>query len=216
METRTSRINTLRGLLREFGLDIPAGAHHLVPSVMAYVEDADVEIPGVLREMFHQVCEEIRELELHKESVEEELKALAKQTPAVERLQSIPGIGLLTATAMVGFVGDIHRFRSSRHFASYLGLTPREYSSGERRRLGKINKRGDTYLRMLLIHGGQSLLWSAHRRNAKPSPLQQWGLRLHETRGHNKATVALANKLARTVWAVWKRDSMYQADPKAA
>ncbi len=216
METRTSRINTLRGLLREFGCVIPTGAHHLVPGVMGLIEDADVEIPSVVREMFHQVCEEIRELEAHMRSVEEQLKALAQQTPDVARLQTIPGIGLLTATALVGFVGDIHRFGSCRRFASYLGLTPRERSSGERRRLGRISKRGDSYLRMLLIHGGRSLLWSAHRRNAKPSPLQQWGLRIHKTRGHNKATVALANKLARTVWAVWKRGSQYQADRKAA
>ena len=216
METRTSRINMLRGLLREFGFVIPVGAHRLVPSVMGLVEDADVDIPSVLREMFYQVCEEIRELEARKRSLEEELLALAQQTPDVERLQSIPGIGLLTAMALVGFVGDIQRFPSGRHFASYLGLTPREHSSGERRRLGRINKCGDSYLRTLLIHGGRSLLWSAHRRNAKPSPLQLWELKIHETRGHNKAIVALANKLARTVWAVWKRGSQYQAGPKAA
>ena len=216
METRTSRINTLRGLLREFGFVIPVGAHHLAPGVMGLIEDADVEIPSVLREMFCQVCEEIRELEAHMRSVEAELAALARQTPDVELLESIPGIGLLTATALVGFVGDIQRFPSCRHFASYLGLTPREHSSGERRRLGRINKCGDSYLRTLLIHGGRSLLWSAHRRNAKPSPLQLWGLKIHETRGHNKAIVALANKLARTVWAVWKRGAQYQAGHKAA
>ena len=150
-------------------------------------------------------------------SVEEQLKALAQQTPDVARLQTIPGIGLLTATALVGFVGDIHRFGSCRRFASYLGLTPRERSSGERRRLGRINKRGDSYLRMLLIHGGRSLLWERAPAECETvTELQQWGLRIHKTRGHNKATVALANKLARTVWAVWKRGSQYQADRKAA
>ena len=108
-------------------------------------------------------------------------------------------------TAMVGFVGNVERFRSSRHFASYLGLTPREHSSGNRRRLGRISKWGDCYLRMLLIHGARSVLWSAHRPTITPSSLQQWGLRLQQERGYNKATVALANKLARRVWAVWKR-----------
>lgn len=216
METRISRINTLRGLLREFGFVIPAGAHRLVPGVMTLIEDADVEIPNVLREMFHQVCLEIRELETHIGSVEQELKTLARQTPDVERLQAIPGIGLLTATAMVGFVGNVQRFRSCRHFASYLGLTPREHSSGDRRSLGRISKRGDSYLRMLLIHGGRSLLWSAHRHSSQRTPLQLWGLRIHETRGHNKATVALANKLARRVWAVWKRDTEYQLNYRAA
>ncbi len=216
VETRTKRINMVRGLLREFGFVIPIGAHHLVPGVMGLIEDADTDIPPVVREMFHQVCGEIRELESHIRSVERELEALARQMPEVKRLRSIPGVGLLTATAMVGFVGDIRRFRSCRHFASYLGLTPREYSSGNQRRLGRISKRGDVYLRMLLIHGGRSLLWSAHRKSVTPTPLQQWGLHLHKLRGHNKATVALANKLARRVWAVWKRDCDYQAQYQAA
>ena len=211
MRTRTARINTVRGLLREFGYVIPTGADHLVPGVMELIEDADVVIPSVVREMFHQVCGEIRALESRMRSVEQELKTLARQMPEVARLTSIPGIGLLTATAMVGFVGNIKRFRTSRHFASYLGLTPREHSSGNRRRMGRISKQGDRYLRMLLVHGGRSLLWSAHREGATPTPLQQWGLQKHEFRGHNKAIVALANKLARRVWAVWNRDCDHQA-----
>ncbi len=154
MGTRITRINMVRGLLREFGYVIPVGARHLVPGVMGLIEDAEIEIPSVVREMLDQVCGEIRELESHLRSVERELEALAQQTPVVERLRSIPGIGLLTATAMVGFVGDIQRFRSSRQFASYLGLTPRERSSGNQRRLGRISQRGDRYLRTLLIHGG--------------------------------------------------------------
>ncbi len=216
MATRTARINTVRGLLREFGFIIPVGAQHLVPGVMGLIEDADLEIPDALRAVFSEMCTEIRELEGRIRSVEKQLEALAKQTPAVARLRSIPGIGLLTATAMVGFVGNVERFPSSRHFASYLGLTPREHSSGNRRRLGRISKRGDCYLRMLLIHGARSVLWSAHRPTITPSSLQQWGLRLQQQRGYNKATVALANKLARRVWAVWKRGSDYQADYRAA
>ena len=143
MRTRVARINMVRGLLREFGFVIPVGVRNVVPAVMGLIEDAEVEIPSVVREMLDQVCGEIRELEAHLRGVERELEALAQQTPAVERLRSIPGIGLLTATAMVGFVGDIQRFRSSRQFASYLGLTPREHSSGNQRRLGRISKRGD-------------------------------------------------------------------------
>jgi transposase len=216
MATRIGRINTLRGLLREFGFIIPVGARHVIPGATELIEDAEVDMPPVLREVFHEMCTEIRELEGRLQSVEKRLEALASQTPAVARLRSIPGIGLLTATAMVGFVGDVERFRSSRHFASYLGLTPREHSSGNVRRLGRISKRGDVYLRTMLIHGARSLLWSAHRKSITPSPLQRWGLRIHEQRGYNKATVALANKLARRVWAIWKRDSDYQADYRAA
>jgi transposase len=216
MATRTGRINTLRGLLREFGFVIPVGAQHAVPEATRLIEDADVDLPDTLRDVFHQMCMEIRKLEERIRSVERQLKALAVQTPAVERLRSIPGIGLLTSTAMVGFVGDVRRFSSSRHFASYLGLTPREHSSGNVRRLGRISKRGDCYLRMLLIHGARSVLWSAQRKSITPSPLHQWGLRIHETRGYNKATVALANKLARRIWAVWKRDTDYEAHYQAA
>ncbi len=216
MATRIGRINTLRGLLREFGFIIPVGARHVIPGATELIEDAEVDMPPVLREVFHEMCTEIRELEGRLQSVEKRLEALASQTPAVARLRSIPGIGLLTATAMVGFVGDVERFRSSRHFASYLGLTPREHSSGNVRRLGRISKRGDVYLRTMLIHGARSLLWSAHRKSITPSPLQRWGLRIHEQRGDNKAPVALANKLARRVWAIWKRDSDYQADYRAA
>jgi len=216
MATRIARINTLRGLLREFGFIIPVGARHVIPAATELIEDAAVDLPVALREVFYEMCAEIRELEARIQSVEKRLEALASQTPAVARLRSIPGIGLLTSTALVGFVGDVERFRSSRHFASYLGLTPREHSSGNVRRLGRISKRGDVYLRTLLIHGARSVLWSAHRNSITPSPLQRWGLHIHEQRGYNKATVALANKLARRVWAVWKRDSDYQADYRAA
>jgi transposase len=216
MATRIGRINTLRGLLREFGFIVPMGARHVIPAVSELIEDGEAELPDVLRDMLYEMCAEIRELEARLQSLERQLEALATQTPAVARLRSIPGVGLLTATAMVGFVGDVTRFPSSRHFASYLGLTPREYSSGNTRRLGRISKRGDPYLRTLLIHGARAHLWSAHRKSMTPSPLQQWALHVHQQRGYNKATVALANKLARRVWAVWKRDSDYQDHDKAA
>ena len=110
MRTRVARINMVRGLLREFGFVIPVGARNLMPGVMGLIEDAEVEIPSVFREMLDQVCGEIRELEAHLRSVERELEALAQQIPAVERLRSIPGIGLLTATAMVGLSATSNDF----------------------------------------------------------------------------------------------------------
>jgi transposase len=127
---------------------------------------------------------------------------------------TIPGIGLLIATALVAFVGDIRRFPSGRHFASYLGLTPRESSSGLRRRLGAISKRGDVYLRTLLIHGARSVLLAAKRRS--PDRLRAWALARQSARGHNKAATALANKLARIVWAVWKHDRPFHSAPNLA
>jgi transposase len=130
-------------------------------------------------------------------------------------LLTIPGIGVLTATALVAFVGDVQRFRSCRHFASYLGLTPRERSSGNTRRLGRISKQGDVYLRTLLTHGARAVLWAAAK-HSQPDRLRSWALDLQARRGHNKATIALANKLARIVWAVWRRGNEFQSLPKAA
>jgi len=129
---------------------------------------------------------------------------------------TIPGVGLLTATALVAAVGDVQRFPSARHFASYLGLTPREHSTGQRRRLGAISKRGDTYLRMLLIHGARSVLYHAKTRTAPATDrLRTWALQLERLRGHNKAAVALANKLARIAWAVWRTGNDFTAAPAA-
>ena len=202
LATRTARLNTVRGLLRELGVTIPIGARQVVPRITALLAAEDSAIPAGLRPGLAAVVTEIRELEGRIRSVEQQLKALAIATPLVARLRTIPGIGLLTATALVGFVSHAHRFPSGRHFASYLGLTPREHSSGLRRRLGAISKRGDPYLRMLLIHGARAVLCHAKKRPPR-GRLQQWALRLERLRGHNKAAVALANKLARIAWAVW-------------
>jgi transposase len=205
LAARTARINTLRGLLREFGIVIPIGARQVLPRVEALLEDADSGIPHALRSAVAEVCTEIRQLELRIDDLERQLQALSKETAVVERLRTIPGIGLLTATALVAFVGDVQRFPSGRHFASYLGLTPREHSSGTSRHLGAISKRGDRYLRTLLTHGARAVLWHS-KRLEHPGRLRAWALRLETLRGHNKAAIALANKLARIVWAVWKSD----------
>jgi transposase len=205
---RTAQINTLRGLLRELGPVIPLGQEKVVPGVRALIEDADSGIPDALRPVLAAACQEIETLSDNIKMTERQLEALAEQTPAVERMRSIPGIGLMIATALVAFVGDAQRFPSGRHFASYLGLTPREFSSGLRRRLGRISKRGDAYIRMLLVHGARSVL--CHAKKAKQHDrLRAWALALEKRTKHNKAAVALANKLARIAWAIWKRDRDY-------
>lgn len=130
-------------------------------------------------------------------------------------LRTIPAVGLLTATALVAFVGVVQRFPTSRHFASYLGLIPRESSSGLHRRLGAISKRGDSYLRMLLIHGARSILWHAQCAAAF-GRLQAWALGIQSRRGHNKAAVALANKLARIAWGVWKKGHDFDSSKLAS
>ena len=214
METRTARLNTLRGLLRELGIVIPVGARQVLPHLWAEIGDADSAIPTALRASLAAAAEEIGELETRIGGVEKQLAALAAQIPAVGRLMTVPGIGLLTATALFAFVGNLGRFTSGRHLASYLGLTPREHSSGNKRRLGRISKRGDRYLRTLLIHGARSVLVRA-KTVAAPDRLRTWALGLQARVGHNKATVALANKLARLAWAVWRGESGYVSAPAA-
>jgi transposase len=217
--TRTARINTLHGLLAEHGVTFAAGVRQVGPRAGQVLADPDTPIPASLRRALVMLLEEIRELTQRAEAVERELRAVAEHDAVIDRLQSIPGVGLLTATALVGSVGQIHGFRRARRFASWLGLTPREYSTGEHRSLGHITKAGDGYLRRLLVHGARAVLAAARRSAAQQRvlpPLQQWAVRLAERRGPNRAAVALANKLARIVWAVWTHDQAFTGRPIAA
>jgi len=208
--TRTARLNAVRGLLREFGVVIPVGASHVVPALWALLEEPASAVPGLLRPALAEVAREVREIEQRLQAVERQLETVAAETLLVRQLQTIPGIGLLTATALIASVGDVQRFPSARHFASYLGLTPRERSTGQHRHLGAISKRGDPYLRMLLIHGARAVLSQARRKPAPASDrLRTWALHVAQLRGPNKAAVALANKLARIAWAVWRHGASF-------
>ena len=209
MSARTARINFLRGCLREFGVGIPVGAKRAIQAVRDSLCSGDSVVPALLHESLLELLAEIDALAQRCQQIDRELVRLNEHDPIVERLLKIPGVGPLTATALRASVVDIQRFPSGRHFASWLGLTSREHSSGERRRLGRISKQGDPYLRTLLIHGARSALLaarSAQRRGSRLDRLRTWALELQERRGHNKATVALANKLARIVWASWRHE----------
>src|SRR6266571_4055508 len=148
MSTRTRRINTLRGFCREFGLVVPEGAATGLACMARSVADEHSGLPQRLRPAMRLVLEEIRLMEARIGQLEQQLAALAKQSPACQVLLSVPGIGLLTSTAMVAAVADPRSFDSGRRYSSFLGLTPREYSSGNTRYLGRISKRGDRYIRM--------------------------------------------------------------------
>ena len=201
LQTRTARINALRGHLREFGVTIPLGAAQVLPRARAAL--AEEHLPSYLRHALTEVLEEIATLQAKAAALQDQLDRLARQLPEASLLMSVPGVGVLTATALLAFVGDIHRFRSGRDFAAYLGLTPREHSSALSRRLGGITKHGNSYLRMLLIHGARSALRAGHVA-ACPDDLRTWALALQHRKGHNIAAVALANKLARVCWRVWR------------
>jgi transposase len=209
MATRTRRLNFLRGCLREFGISIPAGAQRAIQVVRDALAAQHPAVPPLLHSSLLEVLDEISSLEQRGKHIDGELARLSEHDPIVERLLKIPGVGPLTATALRASVVGVQRFPSGRHFASWLGLTSREHSSGERRRLGRISKQGDPYLRTLLIHGARAVLLaarSAQRRGRSLDRLRTWALELQERRGHNKAAVALANKLARIVWATWRHE----------
>lgn len=205
MTTRVARINLARGLLRELGISIPVGASHVLTHVRRWTRDPEAQIPPPVRIALTECVDEIRALDDRIHQLELQLRAISSQIPRVQHLRSIPGIGLLTSTALVAFAGDLRRFRSGRRFASFIGITPREHSSGSTRHLGHITKRGDSYLRTLLIHGARAALRSA-RSKASATPLQIWALELERRRGHNVAVVALANKMARLAWVVSKEE----------
>jgi transposase len=209
LATRTARLNTIRGLLREFGIFIPVGAQHVVPRVRALLAEPTT-VPTLLHTTLGAACDEIDMLEGNMRAVERQLAALASDIADVTLLQTVPGVGLITATALVALVTDIRRFPSGRHFASFLGLTPKENSTAGRRRLGAISKQGDVYLRMLITHGARSLLWHA-KAAVHPTSLQRWAVLTEQRRGHNVAAVAVANKLARVVWAVWVQQRQFAA-----
>jgi transposase len=216
MSARNSRISFLRGCLREFGIGIALGPKRAIEAVRAALADPSVPVPSVLHASLIALLEEIGTFEQRCKQLDRELKRLHQHDPVVQRLLKVPGVGDLTATALRASIVDIQRFPTGRHFASYLGLTSREHSSGERRRLGRITKQGDSYLRTLLIHGARSVLLAAQSAQRRGHPLDRlrlWALNLQERRGHNKAAVALANKLARIVWATWRHERDFTSHP---
>lgn len=202
---RTATINLLRGVLREFGIVIPLGAAKVRPAVLAALEDGSNELPMMLRHTLSEMLERLANLTHSMSAIEQRLKDIAQQDPVCQRYCQVPGIGVLTATAVRASAGSLERFRSGRHFSAWIGITPREHSSGAQRRLGRISRRGDGYLRLLLIHGARAALRAARIREQRHQPmtrLQTWALTTQQRIGHNKAAVALANKLARRLWAM--------------
>jgi transposase len=188
---------------------VGVGARRAVDESQRILDNAETAVPTPLRGALRKLLTEIRDLEERIEDIERELRLIADDDTVAIRLMSIPGVGVLTATAFLASVGHIHGFRRGRQFASWLGLTPREHSSGPRRVLGGITKQGNVYLRCLLTHGARSVLVSAHRAKLakrRLNHIQEWALAVADRRGHNRAAIAVANKMARVAWVVWTRD----------
>lgn len=209
---RVASINALRGYLREFGQVIPLGADKAVAQAAACIE----QVPVGLHALLQQLLEEIRHLSQRMQDAEHQIVALNRQSPAATHLQQIVGVGPLIASALTASAVDAQHFKSGRELSAWLGLTPREHSSGRSRHLGKISKRGDVYVRTLLIHGARSALSAAlalrHKAPDTLNRLQRWATDLNDRIGIHKATVALANKLARICWAMWSHGDAYDGN----
>ena len=216
MATRTARINALRGFCREFGIVIAPGSRVGVEQIARVLADPRSAIPALLRATLPLLVEEIRLLEARIAQLETTLSAAARESHACTTLLSVPGVGLLTATALVAATGGtVTHFKSARHFAAWFGLTPKERSSGATRHLGRISKRGDRYLRMLLTHGARSVLRAATvaQRVGRPlDTLRQWALAVQARSNHNKATCALANILARICYAALRDQAPFACE----
>jgi transposase len=210
---RTAQGNQIRGLLAEFGLVIQKGIGSIERRVPEILEEAGNGLSGQSRALFARLFEHLRSLDRQVKELDREIKACHGEDAKSQRVAAIPGIGPLTATALVASIGDAKTFHNGRQLAAWLGLVPRQNSTGGKTTLLGISKRGDTYLRTLLILGARSVLLKL---KTHPERADGWLGKLAARRNANIAAVALANKNARTVWALLAHDRDYQADYRLA
>jgi transposase len=208
VKARTAQANQIRGLLGEFDLIIPQGIAHIAKRVPELIEDASNELTGSFRLLVQRLMDHLKELDKQVGELEVQIKIWHRASEASCKLEMIPGIGPITASALVASVGNAKNFDDGRQLAAWLGLVPKQHSSGGKSTLLGISKRGDSYLRTLLIHGARSVIFRAQQKTDKSS----WLHKLLERRNPNVAAVALANKNASIVWALPANDRNFQAD----
>lgn len=208
-QERTACINRIRGLLAEFGLVFPQGPEALRQALPDALEDASNELGSLARLVLQRAAEHWSEIEQHLAWCDERIAVHRRDNPEVRRASQLIGIGPVTASASVATVGDFKQFKSGAQFGAWVGLVPRQHSSGGKSQLGGITKHGQTYLRTLLIQGAKSAVMTAHHRDDR---ISRRVLALRERSGWQKAVVALANKNARILWAVMTRDEAFNAD----
>ncbi|PXX33084.1 IS110 family transposase [Undibacterium pigrum] len=207
VRARTALSNEIRGLLSEFGIVIAPGISQIRQALPVLLEDKELQLNARLKVLLAELASELRQIDDCLVQHEQRLKAAVKEDERMKRLMDIEGIGPISASALVAAVGDATHFASGRDMAAWLGLVPDQHSSGGKERLGHISKRGDTYLRTLLIHGARAVLNHCEHKEDKRSV---WVNQLVKRRNRNIATVALANKNARIAWAVLSRKEAYR------
>lgn len=212
VKQQTMLANLIRGCLGEFGIVAPVGIRRVAELIAVIKDDADPRILPEARIAMRAVADQLCDLQKRIKQIEQAIRAWHRGNEASRRLATIPGVGSITASAIVATVANATEFKSARHFAAFLGLTPKQYSTGGRQRLGRISKQGDVYIRRLLVLGGTCLV-----RYARGAGGSLWAKQLLARRPTRIVTVALANKAARVVWALLTRGDVYRApQPQAA
>jgi transposase len=204
---RTALINQLRGLLAEYGIVLPQGARRFFREVTAALDEPSGCVTALARELFTDLIAQLRDLHDRIQVLDRRLVALCRQSESARRLACLPGIGPIVATALVASVGDGKQFRNGRELAAWVGLVPRQHSSGGKPRLLGISRSANRYLRKQMVHGARGVMrWL----KGKEDPRSRWLLALWERRGFNRAVVAQANKTARMAWVILARGEAYR------
>ncbi|WP_027951098.1 IS110 family transposase [Haliea salexigens] len=204
---RTAKANQIRGLVGEYGIIAPVGINKLRQALPQWLEDAENGLTDDFRALLFDLAEDLRQLDRRIANLDDRITQTVKTEPVARRLLELRGVGPLTASALAGALGDGRAFGKGRDFAASLGLTPRQHSTGGKDRLLGISKRGDSYLRKLLVHGARAVIRHAKDRD---DGLSQWLNQLVARKHANVATVALANKTARIAWAIVHNESSYE------
>jgi len=209
VKQRTMKVNQIRGLATEYGIVAAKGITQIKKAIPGWLEESDNGLSALFREILSDLYQQLTTLDEQVKSYEKKLKLLSSQSSKASRLLTIPGIGLLTATALVAAVGDGKQFKRGRTMSAWLGLTPRQFSSGGKNTLLGMTKAGDKYLRTLFIHGARAVLCKSANKKDKTS---LWANSLHEHNHMNLAAVALANKNARIAWAILTKGTKFEPD----
>jgi len=208
VKNRTALGNEIRGFLLEYGIAIPKGLSHLQKLIPVIVEDEKNELTSMIKEEMRYLLEELLQLHDKVKQYELKLKAISRSKDVCKRLEKIPGVGPMTSTAIWAATGDPNNFKNGRAYSAWLGLVPKQYSTGGKVKLLGISKRGDKYIRSLLVHGARSRIIACKNKEDKQS---LWIKKVIERRGKFKAYVALANKNARVIWKLMATGEEYKA-----
>lgn len=208
VEQRSAKANQIRGLVAEYGLVAPKELSQLRRALPRWLEDESNGLTMRFRWLLRGLRDELVALDERIGELDGEIEEIAQSEPDAKRLMQLRGVGPIIATAMLATVGDARQFRNGRQMSASLGLTPKHHSSGGKERMLGISKRGDAYLRSLLIHGARAVIRTARPKN---DPLSRWVIRLADRSHPNVAAAALANKTTRIAWAMLSRGTNYQA-----